>query len=167
LALQGVEARRAVELSDEPVLKAPRWIEKALGREQTHILVGGLGTRITADDRHALRLMQTLLGGQSGRLFIELREKKSLAYTVAPVSMEGMERGYVGTYIACSPSKRKEAIDGIKKVLEDLAKKGPTSTEMARAQEFFLGRGAMDMQGDSTLAAHYGIEAVYGIKHVA
>jgi zinc protease len=157
----------AHELKDEPELKAPRWIEKSLGREQTHILVGGLGTRITADDRHALRLLQTLLGGQSGRLFIELREKKSLAYTVAPVSMEGLERGYVGTYIACSPEKRQEAIDGIAKVLENLAKKGPTSSEMARAKEFYLGRRAMDMQGDSTLAAHYGIETVYGIQHLS
>ena len=38
---------------------------------------------------------------------------------------------------------------------------------MERAKEFYLGRRAMDMQGDSTLAAHYGIEAVYGIKHLS
>jgi zinc protease len=152
-----------VALADEESLKAPRWVEKNLGREQTHILVGGLGTRITADDRHALRLMQTILGGQSGRLFIELREKKSLAYTVAPVSFEGIERGYAGTYIACSPSKREEAIAGIRAVLENLAEKGPTASEMSRAKEFFLGRRAMDLQSDSALAAHYGLETLYGI----
>jgi zinc protease len=111
--------------------------------------------------------MQTILGGQSGRLFIELREKKSLAYTVAPLSMEGMERGYMGTYIACAPAKKDEAIAGIKKVLEVLAQKGPSPAEMARAKEFYLGRRAMDMQGDATLAAHYGIELVYGIQHLS
>jgi zinc protease len=128
--------------------------------------VGGLGTTITGDDRHALRILQTILGGQSGRLFIELREKKSLAYTVAPTSLEGLERGYVGTYIACAPAKREEAIAGIKTVLETLALKGPSSAEMSRAKEFFLGRRAMDMQGDSSLAAHYGIEALYHIPHL-
>jgi zinc protease len=152
-----------IALPDEETLKAPRWVEKNLGREQAHILVGGLGTRITAEDRHALRLMQTILGGQSGRLFIELREKKSLAYTVAPVSFEGIERGYAGTYIACSPSKRDEAIAGIRTVLENLAEKGPTPAEMSRAKEFFLGRRAMDLQSDSALSAHYGLETLYGI----
>jgi zinc protease len=157
----------STKVEDEAALKGPRWVEKNLGREQTHIIVGGLGTKITADDRHAVRLMQTILGGQSGRLFIELREKKSLAYTVAPLSMEGMERGYMGTYIACAPAKKDEAIAGIKKVLEVLAQKGPSPAEMARAKEFYLGRRAMDMQGDATLAAHYGIELVYGIQHLS
>ena len=138
-------------------------MERALGREQTHILVGTLGTTITSEDRHALRLLQTLLGGQSGRLFIELREKKSLAYTVAPMSFEGVERGYVGTYIACAPQKRQEAVDGIRKVLEQLAAKGPTASEMSRAKEFFLGRRAMDLQSDSAIASHFGLETLYGV----
>lgn len=150
-------------VAEEPELKAPRWVEKHLGREQLHILVGGLGSRILSEERYALRLMQTLLGGQSGRLFIELREKKSLAYTVAPVSFEGVERGYIGTYIACSPGKRDEAIQGIRKVLENLAAKGPTPAEMKRAKEFYLGRRAMELQSDSANAAHYSLQAVYGI----
>lgn len=154
-------------LEDESQLKAPRWVERNLSREQTHILVGGLGTKIYAEDRHGLRLLQTLLGGQSGRLFIELREKKSLAYSVSPISFEGMERGYVGTYIACAPQKKQEAIDGIKTVLENLSKKGPTAAEMNRAKEFYLGRRAMDLQGDTTLAAHYGLETLYGIQHLS
>lgn len=154
-------------LPDEPALVAPRWVEKNLGREQLHIIVGGLGTRIFADDRHAIRLLQTILGGQSGRLFIELREKKSLAYTVAPVSFEGFERGYIGTYIACSPQKKDEAIRGIRAVLERLVEKGPTPAEMERAKEFFLGRRAMDLQSDSALAAHYGLETLYGIPLIS
>jgi zinc protease len=136
-----------------------------MGREQLHILVGGLGTTLDSEDRFALRLMQTLLGGQSGRLFIELREKKSLAYTVSPVNMEGLERGYIGTYIACSPQKREEALQGIRAVLEKLASRGPTPQEMKRAQEFYLGRRAMDLQSDSSMSAHYGLEALYGIPH--
>ncbi len=155
------------KLEDEPSLKAPRWVERSLGREQAHILVGGLGTRITAEDRHAMRILQTLLGGQSGRLFIELREKKSLAYTVSPVSFEGIERGYCGTYIACAPQKKQEAIDGMRKVLEDLLRKPPTTQEMNRAKEFYLGRRAMDLQSDSSLATHFGLESLYQIPYLS
>jgi zinc protease len=153
------------KLEDEAALKAPRWVERSLEREQAHIFVGGLGTRITAEDRHAMRILQTLLGGQSGRLFIELREKKSLAYTVSPVSFEGIERGYCGTYIACAPQKKQEAIDGMRKVLEDLLRKPPTAQEMSRAKEYYLGRRAMDLQSDGALATHFGLESLYRVPY--
>ncbi|MDR3608057.1 MAG: pitrilysin family protein [Oligoflexia bacterium] len=153
-------------LPDEPPLKAPRWIERSKGREQVHIIVGGLGTKLDSEDRYAMRILSTLLGGQSGRLFIELREKKSLAYTVAPVSFEGIERGYAGTYIACAPQKRVEAIEGIRSVLERLASQGPTAAEMKRAREFYLGRRAMDLQSDSSIAAHHGLESLYGLPYL-
>jgi zinc protease len=148
-------------IQDEPNLIAPRWVERSLKREQCHLLIGGVGLRMHSQESHTLKLLETLLGGQSGRLFIELREKKSLAYTVAPVSFEGLEKGYVGTYIACAPQKRKEATEGIAKVLETLANRGPTLQEMRRAREFFLGRRAMDLQGDPALASHYGLESLY------
>jgi predicted Zn-dependent peptidase len=83
------------------------------------------------------------------------------------MSFEGVERGYVGTYIACSPSKRQEAVDGIRAVLEQLVAKGPTPAEMSRAKEFFLGRRAMDLQSDSAIASHFGLETLYGIHHMS
>ena len=150
------------QMTEERDLPSPRWVEKNLGREQLHILVGGLGLRLTDEDRHVLRLLQTILGGQSGRLFVELREKRSLAYTVSPISFEGLERGYVGTYIASAPAKREEAIHGIRQVYEQLAKKGPTPAEMKRAKEYLLGRRAMDIQGDTALASYFGLETLYG-----
>jgi zinc protease len=152
-----------LNVAQESPLKAPRWVEKNLGREQLHILVGGMGVQLNHPDRLKIQLLHTLLGGQSGRLFIELREKKSLAYSVAPVSFEGVEPGYIGTYIACSPSKRKEAVEGIQSVHEALAKKGPSPSEVKRAQEYYLGRRAMDLQGDSSLSSYYGLEEVYGL----
>ena len=150
-------------VGEEPTLKAPRWVEKNLKREQIHIVQGGLGLHFRDEDRRAMRLLQTLLGGQSGRLFIELREKKSLAYSIAPLNVEGLERGYVGTYIACSPNKKDEAIQGINEVLEQLANKGPTATEMKRAKEYYLGRRAMDLQGDSAWSSYYTLEKVYDL----
>lgn len=154
------------QVPEEPTLKGPRWVEKRLGREQTHIIVGGLGIRVGSEERWALRVLQNILGGQSGRLFIELREKKSLAYTVAPTGMEGVERGWIGTYIACSPSKKDEALQGIRQVLETMAAKGPTASELKRAREFYLGRRAMDQQSDGSTAAGQGLEHLYGIPGI-
>jgi zinc protease len=148
---------------DEAPLKGPRWVERNLKREQVHLIKGGLGIKLMDDERYALRLLSNILGGQSGRLFIELREKKSMAYSVAPITLEGMENGYVATYIACSPSKKEEALKGIQKVYEDFVKKGPSPAEMKRAKEYYLGRRAMDLQGDSSMASYFTLEKIYGL----
>ena len=142
-------------------LPAPRWASARFDREQTHILVGGLGLSIHHEDRYALRVAQNILGGQSGRLFIELREKRSMAYSVAPMSMEGIETGYIGTYIACAPQKKDEAIEGMRKVIEDLVKKGPSVQEMERAKNYYLGQRAMDLQSSWSLSSGYGLELLY------
>ena len=151
----------APTVSPEEKLTAPRWAHADFNREQTHIMVGGIGINMFDPDRYALRLLQNILGGQSGRLFIELREKKSMAYTVSPMSMEGLETGYVGTYIACAPQKSEEAIKGMRTILENLVKKGPTAAEMIRAKNYYLGQRAMDLQSTWSLASSFGLELLY------
>ena len=153
----------AQAIDPEPPLEAPRQVEQALNRGQSHIMVGRLGISHQHPDRYILRLLQTILGGQSGRLFIELREKQSLAYTVSPMSFEGLETGYLGVYIGCAPTKVDQALEGIRAVLERLAQRGPTEAEMKRARQYYLGRRCMDLQGDSALAAHLGMELLYGV----
>jgi zinc protease len=149
------------KLSRESKLTAPRWAYANFSREQTHIMVGGHGLTMFDHDRYALKILQNILGGQSGRLFIELREKKSLAYSVSPMSMEGIEEGYVGTYIACAPHKKDEAISGIRTVMENLVKKGPTAEELTRAKNYYLGQRAMDLQSSWSLASSFGLELLY------
>ncbi len=155
------ESYKELKLPRESKLTAPRWAYANFGREQTHIMVGGHGLTMFDRDRYALKILQNILGGQSGRLFIELREKKSLAYSVSPMSMEGIEEGYVGTYIACAPHKKDEAINGIKTVMENLVKKGPTSEELLRAKNYYLGQRAMDLQSSWSLAGSFGLELLY------
>lgn len=142
-------------------LVAPRWAEARFDREQTHIMWGGLGISMDDPRRYALRLLQNILGGQSGRLFIELREKKSMAYSVSPMVMEGLGTGYVGTYIACAPSKTEEALRGMRTVVETLIQKGPSAAEMTRAKNYTLGQRSMDMQSSWALASHFGLELLY------
>jgi len=152
---------RQAMLHPEAKLTAPRWAHADFKREQTHIMVGGIGISMFDEDRYALRILQNILGGQSGRLFIELREKRSMAYTVSPMVMEGLETGYVGTYIACAPQKKDEAIAGMQTVLKTLINKGPTESEMKRAKNYYLGQRAMDLQSSWSMAAGFGLELLY------
>lgn len=148
-------------LTPQPAPTGPRWANAQFNREQTHIILGGLGLDHQNPKRFALRVAQTILGGQSGRLFIELREKKSMAYSVSPINMEGIEPGYFGVYIASAPEKTQDAISGIQKVMQDLVKKGPTRVEMERAINHYLGQKAMEQQSVWSQASNYGLELLY------
>lgn len=161
--------KRPQELSRPPAAlpfgppKAPRVAEVKKNREQSHIIVGFQGTRVTDKDRNDLKVLLTVLGGQSGRLFTELRDKKGLCYTVAPISFEGIEPGYVGVYMGCDPFKRAQAVEGINHELERIASKPISATELKRAKEFILGRHHMDLQLNSTIASASAYGTLYGL----
>lgn len=159
---QGVASKAPISLPYAPP-KAPRVVEVKKNREQSHLIVGFSGIRVTDADRYNLLVLLTVLGGQSGRLFTELRDKKGLCYTVAPISFEGIEPGYVGVYMGCDPGKRAQALEGIKHELDRIAAKPITAVELKRAKEFVLGRHHMDMQLNSTVANTAAFNTLYGL----
>lgn len=136
-------------------------------KEQSHIILAYPG--LVFDDKrvNTLQMIQSILAGQGGRLFIELRDKKSLAYSVAPLRMEGIEKGYFGTYIGCSPEKGKLALqmmrDELKKLQDTLV--GPE--ELDRAKRYLIGRHDIDLQKNSSVAATILFDDLYGLKHDA
>ena len=155
---------RQTLLLPQTKLPSPRWAHADFKREQTHIMAGGIGISMFDESRYALHILQNILGGQSGRLFIELREKRSMAYSVSPLLMEGNETGYIGTYIACAPQKKDEAIQEMRNVVETLIRKGPTASEMIRAKNYYLGQRAMDLQSSWSLSSGFGLELLYRDK---
>lgn len=146
-------------------MKAPRIVETRRGREQSHVIHGVSGIAIHDDDRMNMRVLSTMLGGQSGRLFRELRDKQGLCYVVAPVSFEGIEPGYFGVYMGCDPAKRETAIEGIQNQLLRLADKAPTPAEVDRAKVLLLGRHHMDLQLNSNVASTTAMNHLYGLGH--
>lgn len=143
--------------------RGERVVERAKNREQSHLIMGFPGLRLADKDRVAMKVLMTLLGGQSGRLFRELRDKKGLCYVVAPVSFEGWEAGYFGVYMGCDPAKRRQALSGIKGELERLVSRPIPEGEVKRAKEFMLGRHAMDLQLNSTIASLASLNTLYNL----
>jgi len=86
---------------------APDVVAIPRAKEQVHIIIGFLGTSLRSEDRFALEVLDTVLSGQSGRLFTELRDKKSLAYSLSSFSLLGLDTGSFGIYIATSPDKKR------------------------------------------------------------
>jgi zinc protease len=149
-----------------PELKPPSQpikneIKKA--KMQSHIVLGFLGTQIKNHDRYAMDVMNNILAGQGGRLFLELRDKQSLAYSVTSFSQEGIERGFFSVYIATEPQKTHQAIDGILKELEKIRSEPVSGPELNRAKKYIVGSYELDLQRNSHVATQLAFNEVYGL----
>lgn len=136
-----------------------------LKKEQTHIVVGYRGLTLTDPDRYTLEIIQSILSGQGGRLFIELRDKNSLAYSVSPISMEGIECGYFGGYIGCSPEKTEKSIQMLKAEFKKLMDHKVSAEELTRAQRYLVGSHDIALQRKSSICSSLLFDDIYGLDY--
>ncbi|MEQ9619756.1 MAG: pitrilysin family protein [Deltaproteobacteria bacterium] len=138
-------------------------VETKPEKAQTHIIMGFHAPTLKGKDHYAFEVLNTILSGQGGRLFIELRDKKSLAYTVTSFYTPGLEPGYFGVYIGTAPEKEQEAVSAIKEQLEVVLDEGVTDDEMKRAQNYLVGNFEIGLQQNSSQAAKITFDELYGI----
>ena len=80
------------ETPTPPIEPPPREIREAelrKDRAQAHLVIGFRGLSVYDDERFHLEVLSQLLAGQGGRLFLDLRDRQSLAYSVSAVNVEG------------------------------------------------------------------------------
>src|SRR5207244_10141871 len=147
---------------EDPV-DAPRVAVKKLDKAQAHLIAGFPGVRLADAERWPLEVLSAVLSGQGGRLFVELRDKKSLAYSVTSFSMEGVDPGYFAVYIGCGPGKTTEALVGIRDQLRRVREDPITAAELDRARTHLIGTHAISLQRNSARAAVYAFDECYGL----
>lgn len=150
-------------LPADPAPKQIKRLERQKDKFQAHLVLGFQGCRLADRDRYALDVLNNILAGQGGRLFLELRDKLSLAYSVTSVSQEGIEPGYFGVYIATEPRKVPTAIEGILKELEKILAKPVAKEELERAKQYMVGAYEIDLQRNSTVATQLAFNELYGL----
>ncbi|MGE5085617.1 MAG: M16 family metallopeptidase [Bacillota bacterium] len=146
-------------------VKKPQHIFHELKKEQSHIIVGYQGLTLKSPERFTLEVIQSILSGQGGRLFLELRDKNSLAYSVSPMHMEGIEGGYFGGYIGCSPEKAQKSIQMLKEEFKKLADTKVGEEELTRAQRYLIGRHDIELQRKSTICNAILFDDIYGLDY--
>lgn len=134
-------------------------------KEQSHLVYGFPGLKLSDEERYTLQIMQSILAGQGGRLFIELRDKNSLAYSVSPVKLEGIDGGYFGAYIGCSPDKVEKALSMMKIEFAKLCNKKVSDSELDRARRYLIGRHDIDLQRAGSVGASILYDDIYGIPY--
>lgn len=133
-----------------------------MDKEQSHVMLGWRGLTLNNPDRFTLEVIEAVLAGQGGRLFFELRDKNSLAYSVSPLKMESLETGYFGGYIACSPEKVDKAIEMFQVEFKKLQTDLISPEELDRAQRYLIGQHDIGLQKKSALCNLLAFDVTYG-----
>ncbi len=140
--------------------ETPYFLEK--NREQNHILYGFPGLSWRDKNRATLDVLEKILGGQGGRLFLKLRDEQSLAYSISPIVGYGAAPWAVGAYIACAPKKTEQAIIGMKNEFFALCDAAPTQEEVQSSINYIIGNLELDMQRGLAQARNMALMECYG-----
>ncbi len=127
---------------------APKEERETLDRKQATLVLGLRAPRFDSKVYFTFRVMSALLNGMGARLFVELREKRSLAYSVF-ASHEALARsGVFQAYVGCAPGKEIEARRELLRVLRSLAETDVTDAELHRAKTYITGLYKVGLQAN-------------------
>lgn len=130
---------------------ATRGLERRL-KAQTALAMAFPACPYGSPDRDPIIVLGTLLSGLAGRLFEELREQRSLAYTVAAVPWLARRGGALLTYIATSPEREEEAREAMLAQLERIRREPVSTVELERAGNYAAGAFELSQQRGRAVA---------------
>jgi predicted Zn-dependent peptidase len=149
--LFGAMAGEASGRSTDPPEAAWETVSLTRPVEQVHFCLGTRGCSQIDDDRYALGLIDTALGGgMSSRLFQEIRERRGLCYAIGSYTASYREGGLLAVYAGTSPDKLAEVESLSRSELAAVAGQGLTEEELLRAKNQI--RGAILLGMDSMSA---------------
>ena len=115
--------------------------------EQAHIAIGFKSYRRDHPLRHALSLLNIVLGANmSSRLFDELREKRGLAYEIGTNVRRFADTGAFVVHVGTDNKKAIDSISVIIKELSKISKHLVTKDEFRRAKEFYTGQISLGLE---------------------
>jgi len=127
--------------------------------EEAHFLVAFPGFSSYHPDRYVMDILSTVLGeGMSSRLFLEVREKRGLAYEVHSSTSHFRDTGSFVVYFGVEPKKGAYAVDTVLGELRRLKTGAPTEEELDGAKGLAKGRLLLRMEDTRAVASWAGAQ---------
>lgn len=120
-------------------------------KRQTALALALPGPSRRDPSRVAAELLTDVASGLGGRFFEELRDRRSLAYTVHLASVTRSAAGLFLAYIGTSPEREDEAREGLLAEFRRFAEAPVTDEELQRAKTYALGTHAIARQSGASV----------------
>ena len=144
-------------------------------RDGMHLAEMALGFQtvpMNDPDKYVFDVIQAILGGMGSRLFVDLRDERSLAYMVGCFHHEGIDGSGFVFYISSSPHKSGalstyDAVLGAARErfvyhVEKLRTEPLTADELAFAKRNLAGRKQIGLQSNGSQAQAIVLDTLYG-----
>ncbi len=129
--------------------------------DQTHFCVGVRGYNVHHPDYYALQVLSALLGqGMSSRLFIEVRERRGLAYYVKADYEAYTDCGYLVVSAGVPNDKADDALKVILAEGQKLTQTAVPAAELQKTKEQLKGRLLLGLETPDDLAFWLGEQEV-------
>ena len=123
--------------------------------DQTHMLLGVRAYPMEHKDHYAVAVLSTILGGgMSSRLFMSVRERRGLAYSVHTGGDTYYDAGYVATQCGVEHKNLEETIRVILDEYKLIATVLVPKEELSKAKEFIKGKMAMSLEGSDQVVEY-------------
>ncbi len=130
--------------------------------EQTQLMLGFPGYKYGDKRLRALSILHTVLGGtMSSRLFVSVREKRGLAYTVRTDVGMYEDTGVFSVHAGLDAARVPEAIKVIRQELAKMAKTGVTAKELQDAKSAIKGRIVLSLEESNDLAGWFAKQELF------
>ncbi len=140
-----------------PLVASPRRCQTAQETQQAVVMLGYLTPPACHEDYAVLKLLNTYLGnGLSSRLFVELREKRGLAYDVSAFYPTRRDTSQFAAYLGTAPENTGVAIASLQREMQRLWEVELPAEELQAAKNKVLGQYALGKQTNAEIAHLYG-----------
>ena len=127
--------------------------------EQSNFEVGFIGPSLQSLDWPAARVLAKILGGSmSSRMFMEVREKRGLAYHVETDINFLSDTGLFGTFAGVDNNKVEQALTAIVEQYILICQKEVDKEELERAKEMLCGKLLIETEDSEELASGYALD---------
>jgi predicted Zn-dependent peptidase len=131
---------------------------------QAQVLAGGLAPALDHPDHAAVKVLSSLLGGgMAGRLFVELRDKRALAYTATAVYDPVRGPGVLVLYVGTAPGNAARSEEQLQREIIRVREERVSDAELERAVAYVLGKYDMDRRTNERQAWYLGFYEIEGV----
>jgi zinc protease len=151
-------------LTTHSVSTQPQYQIEYQATQQAIVMLGYLAPPIHDPDCIALKLVDSYLSnGMSSRLFVELREKRGLAYDVSSFYPTRLDTSHFAVYMGTNPINTGIAVSGLRAEVDRLCMEPLSASELQTTKDKLLGQYALGKQTNGQLAQTYGWYELLGL----
>lgn len=133
----------------------PRATVKEKNTDQTHFMLGVPAYPYLHEDEFGLEVLATILGASmSSRLFLEVREKRGLAYSIHAWTEKYPDTGYFATQAGVEHTKLEETVRVILEEFKKICNERVDESELKKAKSYLKGTLTLAMETSDAIAGN-------------